>query len=133
MTSKPEITLQELTKLCTQKPSSALQFFAKSQLHDWCKIYVIHLPSAYTKKTIAASLREAVIACAKDPQAGSSSSQSPGSSSVSQTPQDSGIDEDYICPKCGILYVDDNMWVGCDNTNCQLFICRHCARLEVSK
>jgi DNA-binding TFAR19-related protein (PDSD5 family) len=39
-------------------------------------------------------------------------------------------DEDYRCPICGELRLEDSMWVGCDNDECGQFICRICAKLE---
>ena len=36
----------------------------------------------------------------------------------------SASEKEYICPICNDFYMDDNMWVCCDNPNCQLSLSR---------
>ena len=124
------ITLSLLQSICTSRPVSALRKFNKDQLQEWCAMYGITTSSNSTKISMATKLKEEVMRCSSvgETSSGNSGNKTYSTPKQSETIQGKSIIE-YTCPKCNQLYLDDNLWVGCDNDDCGLFICRGCAGL----
>ena len=121
--------LSDLKSACT-KSASAVMKFSKLQLQTWCKMYGIKYNAGSSKKELAEKLKQATLSYPCDIDSGPSSAHQPESQASNETQSDMALDDDYICPKCKKLYMDEKMWVGCDNLACGLFICRSCAQLE---
>ena len=112
---------KEIQNLVTSTSLSSLTSFPKKQLEAWCKI--LGLNTSCKKKAELAQRLKAIVAVP------SQDNSIPGPSHA-RNEAISAREKEYTCPKCNVIYLDDNMWVGCDNPNCQLFICRRCASLE---
>ena len=125
-------TLSELQKICMSGDFSTLTTFSKKQLQQWCQMYGVPFKKSTTKATLAERLQHEVITCSSAGETSSvSSTNMPGSDRNTNYSDGDDISE-YICPKCNVVYLNNDMWVGCDNENCELFICRKCANLTDS-
>ena len=122
----PSASLIDLEEICVNKPEISLMMFSKAQLETQCRMYGLQLPSGPTKKAMSECLKVAVDSNACNPNFTPAVRLKYHSSSTRIQPDSNG---DYICSKYGVLYLDDAMWIGCDISKCQLFMCRHCTEL----
>lgn len=98
--------------------------FTKDNLKCLCSAYNLKVTSKQNKQDLSSALSDIV-------QQSNSVPNPSGIRGTATTSAGASPDhDDYVCPICRKTIMDDSFWVGCDNTDCNAYVCRTCASLE---